>query len=68
MFEANKTSLIHFTKRAEVDNTRAVHFNSTVILPWQNVKVLSVILDKKLAIDEHLLRVINKGTRAYLSL
>lgn len=38
------------------------------ILPQQSVKVLGVTLDKKLAMDEHLSRVINKGTRACLSL
>ena len=67
-FEADKTSLIHFTKRAGADDTRAVHFNGTAILPQQSVKVLGVTLDKKLAMDEHLSRVINKGTRACLSL
>jgi len=61
-FKADKTSLIHFTKRAGADNTRAVQFNSTAILPQQSIKVLSVTLDKKLAMDEHLSQVINKGT------
>jgi hypothetical protein len=67
-FEADKTSLIHFTKRVGADDTRAVHFNGTAILPQQSVKVLGVTLDKKLAMDEHLSRVINKGIRACLSL
>jgi ribonuclease HI len=48
--------------------TRAVQFNGTAILPQQSVKVLGVTLDKKLAMDEHLSRVIKKGTRACLSL
>jgi hypothetical protein len=32
------------------------------------VKVLGVVLDKKLAIDEHIARVVQKGTAACLSL
>lgn len=66
--EADKTSLIHFTKRAKADDTRAIRFNNITVLPQQTVKVLGVTLDKKLAMDEHLSRVINKGTRACLSL
>lgn len=67
-FEADKTSLIHFTKRAGADDTRAVQFNGTAILPQRSVKVLGVTLDKKLAMDEHLSRVINKVLeRAYRS-
>jgi hypothetical protein len=67
-FGADKISLIHFTERAEADDTRTVQFKGTVILPQQSVKVLGVTLDKKLAMDEHLSRVIKKGTRACLSL
>lgn len=67
-FEADKTSLMHFTRRAEADDSRAVRFNGIAILPQQSVKVLGVTLDKRLAMDEHLSRVINKGTRACLSL
>jgi len=67
-FEADKTSLIHFTKRAETDDSVAVQLNKIAILPQQSVKVLGVTLDKKLAMDEHLSSVIKKGTRACLSL
>jgi hypothetical protein len=67
-FEADKTSLINFTKRAETDDSRAVQFNNIAILPQQSVKFLGITLDKKLAIDEHLSSVIKKGTRACLSL
>ena len=44
-FEADKPSLIHFTKRAGADDTRAVRFNGIAILPQQSVKVLGLTLD-----------------------
>jgi hypothetical protein len=59
-FEADKTSFIHFTKRAGKDDTRALQFRDTTILPQGSVKVLGVTLDKKLAMDEHLSRVITR--------
>jgi len=68
IFEADKTSLIHFTKRAQPDNTRAVYFGGTAIMPQSSVKVLRVTLDKKLAMDEHISRVTTKGIQACLSL
>jgi hypothetical protein len=67
-FEADKTSLIHFTRRADPDDCRPLHFGGKAILPQQSVKVLGVVLDKKLAMDEHIARVVQKGTAACLSL
>jgi hypothetical protein len=67
-FEADKTSLIHFIRRADPDDSRPLHFGGEVISPKQSVKVLGVVLDKKLAIDEHIARVVQKGTIACLSL
>ena len=67
-FEADKTSFIHFTKRADKDDTRALQFGDTTILPRESIKVLGVTLDKKLAMDEHISRVVTKGTRACFSL
>jgi hypothetical protein len=67
-FEADKTSFIHFTRRAEKDDTRVLQFGDTTILPQGSVKVLGVTLNKKLAMDEHLSRVITKGIRACFSL
>jgi hypothetical protein len=45
-----------------------VQFGDTTILPQGSVKVLGVTLNKKLAMDEQLSRVITKGTRACFSL
>jgi hypothetical protein len=68
IFEADKTSFIHFTRRAEKDDTRVLQFGDTTILPQGSVKVLGVTLDKKLAMNEHLSRVITKGITACFSL
>ena len=67
-FEADKTSFIRFTRRAGKDDTRALQFGDTTILPQGSVKVLGITLDKKLAMDEHISRVITKGTRACFAL
>jgi hypothetical protein len=67
-FEADKTSSIHFTKRTITDDTEAPQFGYTAILSQGSVKVLRVILDKRLAMDEHLSRAAIKGTSACLSL
>jgi hypothetical protein len=67
-FEADKTSSIHFTKRTITDDTEALHIGYTAILSQGSVKVLRVILDKRLAMDEHLSRAVIKGTSACLSL
>ena len=40
----------------------------TAIMPQDSVKVLGVVLDKRLAIDEHISRITIKGTQACLLL
>jgi len=39
-----------------------------VIYPQQSVKVLGLTLDKKLGMDEHITRVVRKGTQTCLAL
>jgi hypothetical protein len=60
--------LIHFIRRADPDDSQPLHFGGKATSPQQSVKVLGVVLDKKLAIDEHIVRAIQKGTTACLSL
>jgi hypothetical protein len=67
-FEADKTSLIHFTRRAQQDDSRPIWFDRNEIYPQQSVKVLGLTLDKKLGMDEHIARAVRKGTQACLSL
>jgi hypothetical protein len=67
-FEADKTSLIHFTRRAQQDDSKPIWFDGNEIYPQQSVKVLGLTLDKKLGMDEHIARAVRKGTQACLSL
>jgi ribonuclease HI len=67
-FEADKTSLIHFTKRVQRDDSRPMWFDGNEIYPQQSIKVLRLIPNKKLGMDEHIARVVRKGTKACLSL
>jgi hypothetical protein len=57
-----------FTRRANPDDSRPLHFGGKAILSQQSVKVLGVVLDKKLAMDEHIARIVQKGTAACLAL
>jgi hypothetical protein len=68
MFEADKTSLIHFTRRQASNDPPNLCFSNTEIAPSQSVKVLGVTLDAKLTMDEHISRVTIKGIKACLSL
>jgi ribonuclease HI len=67
-FEADKTSLIHFTRRPTTEPPSDLRFGDADIAPSQSVKVLGVTLDVKLAMDEHIARVSTKGLRACLAL
>jgi hypothetical protein len=60
--------MIHFTRRAQQDDSKPGSFDGNEILPQKSVKVLGLTLDKKLGMDEHIARVIRKGTQACLSL
>jgi ribonuclease HI len=67
-FEARKTSFIHFTRKAVLDNPSNLRFSNKEITPSQSVKVLGVTLDARLSMDEHVSRVTTKGLKACLSL
>lgn len=67
-FEADKTSMIHFTRRPQHGDARPVWFDGNKTLAQGTVKVLGLTLDKKLGMDEHTARVVQRGTQACLSL
>ena len=67
-FEADKTSLIHFTHRPILDDPPNLRFGDTEITLSQSVKVLGVTLDTELKMDEHISKAIAKGFKACLSL
>jgi hypothetical protein len=64
-FEADKTSLIHFTRKAALDEPPNLSFSDAEVTPSPSVKVLRVTLDTRLVIDEHISKVMTKGVKAY---
>ena len=62
-FEADKTSLIRFTRRPVLNDPPNLRFGDTEITPSQSVKVLGVTLDTKLAMDEHISKVTIEGLK-----
>jgi hypothetical protein len=67
-FEADKTSLIHFIRKAELDNPPNLQFGNAEVTVSQSVKVLGVTLDTRLVMDEHISRVMTKVFKAGTSL
>lgn len=68
IFETDKTSLIHFTRRKTWDDTGLLYFGSDEIKPQEYVKVLGVTLDKRLTMYQHVSKVANKATYACIAL
>lgn len=68
IFETDKTSLIHFTRRHKIIDTLPLRFGNDVITPQRSVKVLGVTLDKKLTMTTHITKVANKAMYACISL
>lgn len=68
IFEMDKTSLIHFTRRKTYDDTGSLYFGNDEIKPQESVKVLGVILDKRLTMHQHVTKVANKATYACIAL
>ena len=63
-----KTCSIHFTRKAVLDDHPDPRFGNVEITPSQSAKVCSATLDTRLAMDEHVSRVMTKGFRACLVL
>lgn len=62
-FEADKTSLMHYTRRPVLDDPPKLCFSDTEITPSQSVKVLGITPDTKLTMDEHISKVTAKGLK-----
>jgi hypothetical protein len=67
-FEADKTSLIHFTRKVSLDKPPNLLFSNAEVTPSPSVKVLGVTLDTRLAMDEHISKVTTKGVKACTTL
>ncbi|XP_044715972.1 reverse transcriptase (RNA-dependent DNA polymerase) domain-containing protein [Hirsutella rhossiliensis] len=63
-FEADKTSVIHFTRIAERDSELPLTIKGNDIKPKKNVKLLGVIMDKALRFKEHIASAAAKGLAA----
>ncbi|KAM4064100.1 endonuclease-reverse transcriptase domain-containing protein [Hirsutella rhossiliensis] len=67
-FEADKTSVIHFTRIAERDSELPLTIKGNDIKPKKNVKLLGVIMDKALRFKEHIASAAAKGLAAAMCL
>jgi hypothetical protein len=63
-FEADKTSLIHFTRKAALDEPLNLSFGDAEVTLSLSVKVLGVTLDIRLVMDKHISKVMTKGVKA----
>ncbi|KAI2669422.1 hypothetical protein LCP963914a_9931 [Penicillium roqueforti] len=70
VFEAEKTSLIHFTRNPRHRPLPALplHVNGAIVAPASEVKILGVILDQDLRFRSHIGKAANKGMKAVLAL
>jgi hypothetical protein len=55
-FEADKTAIIHFTRKAYKADSETFTIKGQVVQPRNSVKVLGVIMDTKLKYKKHIAR------------
>jgi hypothetical protein len=67
-FEADKTTIIHFTRKAYKADLESFTIKGQVVQPRSSVKVLGVIMDTKLKYKEHIARAASKGLEAVMEL
>src|ERR1700761_1124259 len=67
-FEAEKTAIIHFTRKAHKSGTEPFTIKGQEIRPKNHVKILGVIMDAKIKFKEHVARASSKGLEAALEL
>ena len=70
-FEAEKTALIHFTRRLSLEEELGSHqvvMKGQVISPCKSVKLLGVVLDQGLRFQAHAARAAKRGVNAALAL
>lgn len=69
-FEAEKTKLIHFTRAAARYDSpaKALSFQGQEIHPSKAVKILGVVLDEKLKMDDHVAKVTTKAFKQCLAI
>jgi hypothetical protein len=67
-FEAEKTAVIHFTRKAYKVDSEPFIIKGQSVEPKSHVKVLGVVMDAKLRYKEHIARAASKGLQAAMEL
>ena len=67
-FEAEKTAIIHFTRKAYKSDTEPFTIKGQAVRPKDHVKILGVVMDAKLKYKEHMARAASKGLKAVMEL
>ncbi|EAQ90174.1 hypothetical protein CHGG_06793 [Chaetomium globosum CBS 148.51] len=67
-FEADKTAVIHFTRKTYKANSETFTIKGQDVQPKDHVKILGVVMDAKLRYKEHIARAASKGLSAAMEL
>ncbi len=67
-FEAEKTAIIHFTRKPYKTATEPFTIKGQTVTPKDYVKILGVLMDAKLKYKEHIARAASKGLEAAMEL
>lgn len=67
-FEAEKTTIIHFTRKSYKTTTEPFIIKGQTVPPKDYVKILGVLMDAKLKYKEHIARAASKGLEAAIEL
>ncbi|KAJ3453787.1 hypothetical protein MRS44_018419 [Fusarium solani] len=63
-FEADKTAIIHFTRKESESDSEPFMIRGQTVQPKDRVKILGVIMDAGLKYKEHIARAASKGLKA----
>lgn len=67
-FEAEKTAIIHFTRKLYKSDSELFTIKGQNVQPKDHVKILGVVMDAKLKYKEHIARAASKGLEATMEL
>jgi hypothetical protein len=67
-FEAEKTAIIHFTRKAYKSDAELFAIREQLVRPKTQVKVLGMIMNADLKYKEHIARAATKGLKAAMEL
>jgi hypothetical protein len=67
-FEAEKTAIIHFTRKPYKSESEPFNIKGQEVQPKNYVKILGVVMDAKIKYKEHIARASSKGLEAALEL